>query len=114
MLPPGGPIHHSSSDHYYSPPHGPKEDRGWSSHMDSYDKMVGKVSARSPLQRCMTSHLLAPGEMGTFFEKFNLNFWFILVIMGGKKKKKSTLIIIFYFSTLSLLSWVAIATSVLL
>lgn len=37
--PTGGPIHHSSSDHYYSPPHGPKEDRNWSPHMDSYELM---------------------------------------------------------------------------
>ncbi|KAM6894738.1 thyroid receptor-interacting protein 6 isoform 1-T1 [Lycodopsis pacificus] len=37
--PTGGPIHHSSSDHYYSPPHGPKEDRTWSPHMDSYELM---------------------------------------------------------------------------
>lgn len=37
----GGPIHHSSSDHYYSPPHGPKDDRNWSPHMDSYELMVG-------------------------------------------------------------------------
>ncbi|XP_028992438.1 thyroid receptor-interacting protein 6 isoform X3 [Betta splendens] len=35
----GGPIHHSSSDHYYSPPHGPNEDRTWSPHMDSYELM---------------------------------------------------------------------------
>lgn len=44
-LSPGGPVHHSS-DHYYSPPPGPKDDRGWSSHMDGYDMMVGEVSAR--------------------------------------------------------------------
>lgn len=37
--PTGGPIHHSSSDHYYSPRHGPKEDRNWSPHMDSYELM---------------------------------------------------------------------------
>ncbi|XP_059210800.1 thyroid receptor-interacting protein 6 isoform X2 [Centropristis striata] len=37
--PTGGPIHHSSSDHYYNPPHGPKEDRNWSPHMDSYELM---------------------------------------------------------------------------
>ncbi|XP_034413529.1 thyroid receptor-interacting protein 6 isoform X2 [Cyclopterus lumpus] len=37
--PTGGPIHHSSSDHYYSPPHGPKEDRNWSPHLDSYELM---------------------------------------------------------------------------
>ena len=37
----GGPIHHSSSDHYYSPPHGPKDDRNWSPHIDSYELMVG-------------------------------------------------------------------------
>uniref|UniRef100_A0A8C6TDZ8 LIM zinc-binding domain-containing protein n=1 Tax=Neogobius melanostomus TaxID=47308 RepID=A0A8C6TDZ8_9GOBI len=36
--PTGGPIHHPSSDHY-PPPHGPKEDRTWSPHMDSYDLM---------------------------------------------------------------------------
>ncbi|XP_008281054.1 thyroid receptor-interacting protein 6 isoform X1 [Stegastes partitus] len=35
----GGPIHHSSGDHYYSPPHGPKENRNWSPHMDSYELM---------------------------------------------------------------------------
>ncbi|XP_023276601.1 thyroid receptor-interacting protein 6-like isoform X3 [Seriola lalandi dorsalis] len=35
----GGPIHHPSSDHYYSPPHGPKEERTWSPHMDSYELM---------------------------------------------------------------------------
>ena len=39
--PKGGPVHHSSSDHYYSPPRGPKEDRNWSPHMDSYELMVG-------------------------------------------------------------------------
>lgn len=37
--PTGGPMHHSSSDHYYSPPHGPKEDRSWSPHLDSYELM---------------------------------------------------------------------------
>lgn len=37
--PTGGPIHHSSSDHYYSPPHGPKDDRNWSPHIDSYELM---------------------------------------------------------------------------
>ncbi|XP_014828774.1 PREDICTED: thyroid receptor-interacting protein 6 isoform X2 [Poecilia mexicana] len=36
--PTGGPVHHST-DHYYSPPHGPKDDRGWSAHMDGYDMM---------------------------------------------------------------------------
>ncbi|XP_029975554.1 thyroid receptor-interacting protein 6 isoform X2 [Salarias fasciatus] len=36
--PTGGPIHHSSGDHYY-PPHGSKEDRTWSPHMDSYELM---------------------------------------------------------------------------
>ncbi|XP_072315160.1 thyroid receptor-interacting protein 6 isoform X2 [Eucyclogobius newberryi] len=36
--PTGGPIHHPSSDHY-PPPHGPKDDRNWSHHMDSYDIM---------------------------------------------------------------------------
>lgn len=40
LLSVGGPIHHSSSEHYYSPPHGPKEDRNWSPHMDSYELMV--------------------------------------------------------------------------
>ncbi|XP_053715345.1 thyroid receptor-interacting protein 6 [Synchiropus splendidus] len=35
----GGSVHHPSSDHYYSPPHGPKEDRNWSPHMDSYELM---------------------------------------------------------------------------
>lgn len=39
----GGPIHHSSSDHYYSPPHGPKEGRNWSPHMDSYELMVSVI-----------------------------------------------------------------------
>ncbi|CAL8242012.1 unnamed protein product [Merluccius merluccius] len=36
--PTGGPVQHSSSDHYYPPPpaHGPKEERSWSPHMDSY------------------------------------------------------------------------------
>uniref|UniRef100_A0A146VRI3 Thyroid receptor-interacting protein 6 n=1 Tax=Fundulus heteroclitus TaxID=8078 RepID=A0A146VRI3_FUNHE len=37
--PTGGPVHHSSSEHYYSPPRGPTEDRSWSAHMDSYDMM---------------------------------------------------------------------------
>ncbi|XP_038140839.1 thyroid receptor-interacting protein 6 isoform X1 [Cyprinodon tularosa] len=37
--PTGGPIHHSSNDHYYPPHHGHKEDRSWSSHLDSYDMM---------------------------------------------------------------------------
>lgn len=37
--PTGGPIHHSSGEHYYSPPHGPKEERTWSPHMDSYELM---------------------------------------------------------------------------
>ncbi|XP_076017281.1 thyroid receptor-interacting protein 6 isoform X2 [Genypterus blacodes] len=37
--PTSGPIHHPSSDHYYSPPHGLKEDRTWSPHMDSYELM---------------------------------------------------------------------------
>ncbi|XP_067380389.1 thyroid receptor-interacting protein 6 isoform X2 [Channa argus] len=37
--PTGGPMHHSFSDHYYSPPHGPKEDQNWSPHLDSYDLM---------------------------------------------------------------------------
>ncbi|XP_056299445.1 thyroid receptor-interacting protein 6 [Pseudoliparis swirei] len=37
--PTGGPIHQPSSDHYYSPPHGPKEGRNWSPHMDSYELM---------------------------------------------------------------------------
>lgn len=41
--PKGGPVHHSSSDHYYSPPRGPKEDRNWSPHMDSYELMVGAL-----------------------------------------------------------------------
>lgn len=41
----GGPVHHSSSDHYYTPPPGPKEDRNWSPHMNSYELMVGVVSA---------------------------------------------------------------------
>lgn len=45
LWPKGGPIHHSSGDHYYSPPHGPKEDRTWSPHMDSYELMVGAFSA---------------------------------------------------------------------
>ncbi|XP_033839245.1 thyroid receptor-interacting protein 6 isoform X2 [Periophthalmus magnuspinnatus] len=36
--PAGGPIHHPSSDHY-PPSHGPKDDRNWSPHMDSYDIM---------------------------------------------------------------------------
>ncbi|XP_026208875.1 thyroid receptor-interacting protein 6 isoform X2 [Anabas testudineus] len=35
----GGPIHHSSNDHYYTPPHGSNEDRNWSPHMDSYELM---------------------------------------------------------------------------
>lgn len=35
--PTGGPIHHSSNDHYYSPPNGPKEDRSWNPH--TYDLM---------------------------------------------------------------------------
>lgn len=43
--PKGGPIHHASSDHYYSPPRGPKEDRNWSPHMDGYELMVGGFSA---------------------------------------------------------------------
>ncbi|XP_062240101.1 thyroid receptor-interacting protein 6 isoform X1 [Platichthys flesus] len=37
--PTGGPIHHPSSDHYYPPPHAPKEDRHWGPHMDSYELM---------------------------------------------------------------------------
>ncbi|CAI5668918.1 unnamed protein product [Oreochromis niloticus] len=37
--PTGGPMHHSSGDHYYPSPHGPKEDRSWSPHMDSYEMM---------------------------------------------------------------------------
>lgn len=42
----GGPMHHSSGDHYYPSPHGPKEDRSWSPHMDSYEMMVsGHVSS---------------------------------------------------------------------
>lgn len=36
--PTGGPIHHPSSDHYPAS-HGPKDDRTWSPHMDSYDLM---------------------------------------------------------------------------
>ena len=36
----GGPMQHPSSDHYYPPTHGPKEDRNWSPHMDSYELMV--------------------------------------------------------------------------
>lgn len=39
-------MHHSSGDHYYPSPHGPKEDRSWSPHMDSYEMMVsGHVSS---------------------------------------------------------------------
>ncbi|XP_029382720.1 LOW QUALITY PROTEIN: thyroid receptor-interacting protein 6 [Echeneis naucrates] len=37
--PTGGPIHHPSGERYYSPPHGPKEERNWSPHMDSYELM---------------------------------------------------------------------------
>ncbi|XP_026170695.1 thyroid receptor-interacting protein 6 isoform X2 [Mastacembelus armatus] len=37
--PTGGLTHHSSSDQYYSPPHGPKEEHSWSPHMDSYELM---------------------------------------------------------------------------
>ncbi|XP_072232433.1 thyroid receptor-interacting protein 6 isoform X1 [Leuresthes tenuis] len=37
--PTGGPIHHSTSDRYYSPPHGHKEERNWSPQVDSYDLM---------------------------------------------------------------------------
>lgn len=37
--PTGGPIPHPSSDHYYSSSHGPKEDRNWSPHVDTYDLM---------------------------------------------------------------------------
>uniref|UniRef100_A0AAV2KMP9 LIM zinc-binding domain-containing protein n=1 Tax=Knipowitschia caucasica TaxID=637954 RepID=A0AAV2KMP9_KNICA len=36
--PTGGPIHQPSSDHYPSP-HGPKDDRNWSPHMESYEIM---------------------------------------------------------------------------
>eukprot|EP00066_Takifugu_rubripes_P015718 XP_011604984.1 PREDICTED: thyroid receptor-interacting protein 6 isoform X1 [Takifugu rubripes] len=36
--PTGGPVHHLS-DHYYSPPCGPKEDRNWSPHVDGYEFM---------------------------------------------------------------------------
>lgn len=35
-------MHHSSGDHYYPSPHGPKEDRSWSPHMDSYELMVSR------------------------------------------------------------------------
>ncbi|XP_017294463.1 thyroid receptor-interacting protein 6 isoform X3 [Kryptolebias marmoratus] len=35
--PTGGPVHHPSGDHYYSPPHGPNEDRSWSPHVDGYE-----------------------------------------------------------------------------
>ncbi|XP_063756878.1 thyroid receptor-interacting protein 6 isoform X2 [Eleginops maclovinus] len=37
--PTGGPSHHPSGEHYYAPPHGPKEERNWSPHMDSYELM---------------------------------------------------------------------------
>ncbi|KAM9425510.1 thyroid receptor-interacting protein 6 [Pholidichthys leucotaenia] len=37
--PTGGPIRHLSSDHFFTHPHGPKEDHSWSPHMDSYELM---------------------------------------------------------------------------
>ncbi|XP_061815289.1 thyroid receptor-interacting protein 6 isoform X2 [Nerophis lumbriciformis] len=33
----GGPGHHSPGDLYYSPPHGPKEERNWTPHVDGYE-----------------------------------------------------------------------------
>ncbi|XP_061524647.1 thyroid receptor-interacting protein 6 isoform X4 [Phycodurus eques] len=35
--PTGGPVHHSPGDHYYAPPHGPKDERNWTPHGDGYE-----------------------------------------------------------------------------
>ncbi|XP_077399672.1 thyroid receptor-interacting protein 6 isoform X2 [Vanacampus margaritifer] len=39
--PTGVPIHHSPGDHYYLPPHGPKDERNWSPHTDGYELIRG-------------------------------------------------------------------------
>lgn len=59
----GGPIHHSS-DHYYSPPHGPKEERTWSPHMESYELMVGVVSLAINKNCLELFHLTKPKKFG--------------------------------------------------
>ncbi|XP_061664731.1 thyroid receptor-interacting protein 6 isoform X2 [Syngnathoides biaculeatus] len=35
--PSGGPVHRSTGDHYYAPPHGPKEERNRTPHGDGYE-----------------------------------------------------------------------------
>lgn len=75
----GGPLHHPSSDHYYSPPRGPKEDRNWSPHMDSYELMVGASFVASQI-------------INIFFLDLWTNFW---IKMCSSKHKRSCLFVFF-------------------
>lgn len=74
----GGPVHHLS-DHYYSPPSGPKEDRNWSPHVDGYELMVGVFSVASTVQKISSfetrrSHVFVAPRSGKT-SKLSLQNW---------------------------------------